>query len=105
MEKTGQVEGFQARQLTVVGGDQEIHHGALVAAGKRDGQRVVAADVARLARSEGDVVVLRDAELGANHDLDAAIEQGGGGVLLRGWGRAALRLAAGCEAKCEQASQ
>ena len=47
------------------------------AARERDGQRVIAGNLAWLARAEGHVVVLRHVELGANHDLDAAVHAPG----------------------------
>jgi hypothetical protein len=62
-----------------------------------DGQIVIPGDRAWLAGADGEVVVLRDAELRANRDLDAAID-GGAGKILRG----GLGFAAGGESQGQQ---
>ena len=58
-----------------------------------DGQRVIAGDLAWLAGAEEHVVILRNVELGADHDFDVAAERGDF-QLVRGLGRSGLGLAA-----------
>ena len=71
--------------------------------GERDRQLVIAYDLAGLARSDGYREVLRDVVLGADHDLDAAVEGGVCGVLGRGGQWDVLCLAADGEGKRKQA--
>jgi len=95
----GQVVCGEARQRFAVGGDEEVYGSALVGARKHDGQSVVAGNLAGLACADGHVVILRHVELGADHDLDAAVHQRRVDRSLLGrLGSAGLGLAAGGEA-------
>jgi hypothetical protein len=70
------VEGVELGQGLVVVGDEEVDDGFLLAAGDGDGQGLIAGNLAGRAGAEGDVEVFGDVELGADHDLNAAVERG-----------------------------
>ena len=87
-------------QLGVVGRDQKVELLRFRIVREGDGQGLVARKLARLAGADAHVVIRRQIELGANQNLNAAVERGVG----RG-GRSVLGLAAHGQAESEQSGQ
>uniref|UniRef100_E6Q070 Uncharacterized protein n=1 Tax=mine drainage metagenome TaxID=410659 RepID=E6Q070_9ZZZZ len=73
-----EIEGLEAREGFVVGGDEEVGRGGASGVCERDAQRVITGELAGRALAERDGVIAGDIELGADHDLNVARE---GGVL------------------------
>ena len=84
-------------ELLVVGGDEVVDDLGVAGMADGDGQVVIAAESAWFAGADGYVVVLGQAELGADGDFDAAVE---GGIAGRRGRR--LGTATRCERKCHK---
>jgi len=96
----GQVELVQTGQRFAIGLRSESQPTFSCAVRERDGQRVIAGNLAWRARAKSHIEIWRHVVLGADHNFDAAVQ-----CQVLGCLRGGLGFAAHGQAQCEQASQ